>query len=41
MRNLIKCVEEDYDVDVLRISEIGIEERINEIKQYLEHCTGE
>ena len=41
MRNLIKCVEEDHGVDVLRISEIGIDERLSEIKQYLEHCSGE
>ena len=41
MCNLIKCVEEDYATDVLRISEIGIDERLNEIKQYLEHCTNE
>ncbi len=41
MCNLIKCVEEDYAVDVLRISEIGIDQRVNEIIQYLEHCSGE
>ena len=41
MRNLIKCVEEDYDVDVLRISEIGIDQRVAEIKSYLDCCTNE
>ena len=41
MRNLIKCVEEDYDADVLRISEIGIDQRVNEIKSDLDCCTNE
>ncbi len=36
MKNLIKCVEEDYAVDVLHISTIGINERINEIVSYIE-----
>ena len=36
MENLIKCVEEDYAVDILRISTIGINERVNEIISYIE-----
>ena len=39
MRNLLKCVEEDYQADILHISEIGIEKRIDEITSYLNCCT--
>jgi len=35
MMNLLECVKEDHNIDILHIKEIGIEKRVNEIITYI------